>query len=57
MADILGDTVSASYMHKQMEPSEKNKTTHKRPAHAASLKERENIESLTGKPEGDIRHN
>jgi len=57
MTDILGDTVSASYMHKQMEPSEKNKTTHKRPAHAASLKERENIESLTGKPEGDIRHN
>jgi hypothetical protein len=54
MADLLGPKINAAMMEKQMLPSDKKKgrTTIE---HEASRKERESINSQTGKMDGDLQ--
>jgi short-subunit dehydrogenase len=54
MADMLGDKASAANMRKQMEPSKKQEGR-KEPSHAASKRERENIDQKTGDGAGDYQ--
>jgi hypothetical protein len=51
MADMLGDKASAANMRKQMEPSKKQEGR-KKSTHAASKRERDNIDQNTGDGSG-----
>jgi hypothetical protein len=54
MADMLGDKASAANMRKQMEPSD-IEDGRKESTHAASKRERENIDQKTGDGSGDYQ--